>query len=190
MLSQSDSRTKNDTGGATDNNLVDVKVFLPTKKKISDSAVRKVLQTNTPQRVGLTLLLPICGLSGAKRGVMKIERKHMPPPVGSKFDEDDSINSGDGHEKESGRVASLVITEDEEAALRALCLLSSPSFDRISLINSTYEGVEQASMAIEALQGMQEDLRAKLAAEITSKYLLQDALKASTTTMNAVITRG
>lgn len=163
------------------------RVILPTKKKSGGSAALKCLHTGLVQRIGLVLYLPIMASLGDKVeavGVLQVERKFA-----------SAKDSADGTEKPvavvgEDRVSSLTISEDEQTALLLLCRLAVPSFSRISLINDTYVGVEQASRAIESLQEMQEELKSKLADEIASKYLLQDLMKVSTSTISAVISRG
>lgn len=161
-------------------------VILVKKKKSKDSAVRKVVQSGRTLRAGMALYLPIASRvseKGSLVGVLCIERK----PTGFREDRD---TEGPSKTTADNRISSLAISQDEETALKLLCALSVPSFERIALVSDTYNGITQASRAMEALQDMHEELRNKLADEITSKYLLQDVLKQSTATLNAMITRG
>ena len=139
--------------------VVKVTLVYPNRH-VSDKHMRKVLHSNAPLRVGLSLLLPLSVLSGPKGvavGVARVERR----PVGSVDGYADAGGTGEqgdslihskhrsskhtahisissdtntnnrNSNRNSGGLSSLAIIDEEEAALRVLCQLCTPSLDRV-----------------------------------------------------------
>lgn len=154
----------------------------------AEVVTKMLLSGESKRKVGI-VWIPLKTPDGNIVALIRVERKiasHFDP---SSFEDDGRRvmeDDGGGPQDQfsfSGplmqpTLSDLVISKEEEEMLNIFARLSFPMLDRLSFVADAFQGVQQASQAIAALQAVQTGLENRLSVEVAHRLQYEEAIKA------------
>lgn len=136
-------------------------------------AIAKVMQSGTSLRKGALMVVPLTSFKGEVLGILLCEKK-LSAEVERAIEQSSTLSKPSN----AASISLLLMSESDEEVIANYALVALCIIEKLDCMAEAYQGIQQASLALSALQKVNADMEDKLAKSFAQRAVAEEAMKA------------